>query len=41
MVWGHAKTEQAAKNELLAKAHDWLRLAGLQDGKRSAFDRNP
>lgn len=26
---GHAKTEQAAKNALLSKAHDWLRAAGL------------
>jgi hypothetical protein len=27
---GHAKTEQAAKNALLAEARDWLRKAGLQ-----------
>lgn len=27
---GHAKTEQAAKNAVLAKAKDWLRDAGLQ-----------
>ncbi len=26
---GHAKTEQAAKNALLAKARDWLREAGI------------
>ena len=29
---GRAKTEQAAKNAILAEARDWLRKAGLQDG---------
>lgn len=27
---GRAKTEQAAKNAILAEAQDWLRKAGLQ-----------
>lgn len=29
---GRAKTEQAAKNAILAEGRDWLRKAGLQDG---------
>lgn len=32
IVDGPAKSEQAAKNALLAEARDWLRKAGLQDG---------
>lgn len=29
---GRAKSEQAAKNAILAEARDWLKKAGLQDG---------